>query len=100
MTSTDDADKLLYVRVSRARVHDGFIHSVDVELHAGAGLYSPVVYPDDVYWLEADGASTWVRQRSRWRLGGQARAPRQPGLAGGTRIEEELLAAFGEKKPD
>ena len=27
-----------------------------------------VVEPEDVYWLEAEGAATWVRQRSRKRL--------------------------------
>ena len=103
-----------------------------------------VVEPDDVYWLEADGPSTWVRQRGRKRLKDRRRLGelidelagfgflrvhrnhavnlrrvaevrrRTPGgdwevkleppvnrvLPVARGLEEELLAAFGEKKPD
>ena len=44
-----------------------------------------VVEPDDVYWLEADGPSTWVRQRGRKRLKDRRRL--------GELIDE--LAGFG-----
>ena len=36
-----------------------------VWVEVGRGV---VVEPEDVYWLEAEGATTWVRQRSRKRL--------------------------------
>ena len=36
-----------------------------VWVEVGRGV---VVEPEDVYWLEAEGAATWVRQRSRKRL--------------------------------
>jgi DNA-binding LytR/AlgR family response regulator len=36
-----------------------------VWVEVGRGV---VVEPEDVYWLEAEGATTWVRQRGRKRL--------------------------------
>jgi DNA-binding LytR/AlgR family response regulator len=103
-----------------------------------------VVEPDDVYWLEAEGPSTWIRERGRKRLKDRRRLgklmPTMAGFgflrihrnhavnlrrvaevrrreAGGdwevkleppvNRVlpvargqEDELLAAFGEKKLD